>query len=120
MLKSRFLSLGLAMSLLGALFLAAGCNLATASSPGGFDWTFVVTMGVVFVALYFLTIRPQRKRQKQMERMQGELKKGDKVVTAGGIYGVVESTSGDSIVIRVESGAQLRMTKSSIVMKRKD
>ncbi|MFH0847288.1 MAG: preprotein translocase subunit YajC [Chloroflexota bacterium] len=119
MLKGRFPVSGLAVCLLGVLLLA-GCAPATGTTPGGFDWTFLVTMLVVFAALYFLTIRPQRRRQKELVRMQGDLKRGDKVITAGGIYGVVDSTSEESVVVRVESVAQLRMTRSSIVMKRKD
>ena len=67
---------------------------------------------------YFLLIRPQRKRQKQQQQLMEELKRGDKVITAGGIYGVIESVSEDSIIIKVESGATMRVSKSSVALKR--
>jgi preprotein translocase subunit YajC len=62
-------------------------------------------------------IRPQRKTQKKHQELIRELRSGDSVVTAGGIYGRIESVSDDSVVIKVESGATLRVTRSSIVFK---
>jgi len=50
--------------------------------------------------------------------MMEELRKGDRVITAGGIYGVIESVSEDTIVIKVESGATLRLAKGSVALKR--
>jgi len=70
---------------------------------------------LMFAAMYFFTIRPQRKRQKQQEELILSLKKGAKVVTSGGIYGVVETIDDSTVVIKTESGALLRMAKMSIV-----
>ncbi|HEY86789.1 MAG TPA: preprotein translocase subunit YajC [Dehalococcoidia bacterium] len=67
--------------------------------------------------MYFLMIRPQRKRQKEHQQLLEELRRGDKVVTAGGVHGVVESLSEDSVVIKIESGATMRVTRSSVVTK---
>jgi len=67
---------------------------------------------------YFLMIRPQRKRQKEQQQMIEELKRGDRVVTAGGIYGVIETVSEDSVVIKVESGATMRVALGSVALKR--
>ncbi|MFC2024594.1 preprotein translocase subunit YajC [Chloroflexota bacterium] len=75
---------------------------------------FLVVIGVMF---YFFMIRPQRRKQKEHEDLMGQLRGGDRVITAGGIYGQVESVSEDSVVLKVESGATMRVTKSSIAGK---
>ena len=77
----------------------------------------VVFLVVIVVLFYFFMIRPQRKRQKEHEELVGQLRNGDKVITAGGIYGHVESVSQDSVVLKVESGATIRVAKSSIAGK---
>jgi len=68
--------------------------------------------------MYSVLIRPQRKRQKEHQHLIQELKRGDRVVTAGGIYGAIESISDDSVVIKVESGATMRVAKGSVSLKR--
>ena len=77
----------------------------------------LVVMLVAFAAIfYFLLIRPQRRRQKEHRDLLGSLKRGDRVVTAGGIFGTIEDMSEDSITITVEDG-KLRLSKGSIVDK---
>ncbi|HEX74030.1 MAG TPA: preprotein translocase subunit YajC [Dehalococcoidia bacterium] len=68
--------------------------------------------------MYFLMIRPQRKRQKEHQQLMEELKRGDRVITAGGVYGVIETISDDSVVIKVESGATMRVARNSVAGKR--
>lgn len=75
---------------------------------------FLVVIGLLF---YFFMIRPQRKRQKEHEELVGQLRSGDRVITAGGIYGQVESVTQDNVVLKVESGATIRVAKGSIVGK---
>ena len=70
---------------------------------------------LMFAAMYFFTIRPQRKLQKEQEELILSLKKGAKVVSNGGIYGTVETVDETTVVIKTESGALLRMAKLSIV-----
>ncbi len=77
----------------------------------------IVFLVVIFVLFYFFMIRPQRRRQKEHLELLSQLKSGDRIVTTGGIYGQVESVSQDSIVMKVESGATMRVAKSSIVGK---
>ena len=77
----------------------------------------IIFLVVIFVMFYFFMIRPQRKRQKEHEELLGHLRGGDRVITAGGIYGQIESVSEDSVVLKVESGATLRVAKASIVGK---
>ncbi|MEA3253623.1 MAG: preprotein translocase subunit YajC, partial [Chloroflexota bacterium] len=57
---------------------------------------------LMFGAMYFFTIRPQRKRQKEHEELLQQIRKGEKVVTSGGIYGQIESMSDDSVVLKLE------------------
>jgi len=114
LLKNRVLLLGLGL-IVATLVALSGCGAPSQTPTGGLDLTFIITMAVIFAVFYFLVMRPQRRRQKEQQRMQQELKKGDKVITAGGIYGVVDSTSEDTVVIKVESGALLRVVRASVV-----
>ena len=119
--KTRLLTLALvAVMLITVMVFAGGCLFPTTEGEeaGGFDWTIIIFLVLIFAIFYFLLIRPQRKRQKQQQQLMEELKRGDKVITAGGIYGVIESVSEDSIIIKVESGATMRVAKSSVALKR--
>jgi len=86
----------------------------------GSTWYMIAFLVVIFALFYFVMIRPQRKRQKEQQTMIEGLKKGDKVITAGGIYGTIESISDDSVVIKVESGATLRVNKGSVAVRREE
>jgi preprotein translocase subunit YajC len=77
----------------------------------------IIFLVVIFVMFYFFMIRPQRRRQKEHEDLVTQLRGGDRVITAGGIYGQVESVSEDSVVLKVESGATMRVAKGSIAGK---
>ena len=84
----------------------------------GFDPTIIIFLVLIFGVFYFLMIRPQRRRQKEHETLVRELQKGDKVVTAGGIFGVIDNISDDSVVIKIESGTTLRVAKGSVMARR--
>ena len=116
MRKDKMLRLGLIGGLLVSLLFVGGCAVPE-GTEGGFDWTIIVFLVLIFGVFYFLLIRPQRKRQKEHQQMMQELKRGDKVVTAGGLYGVVESISEDSVVIKVESGATVRVASGSVALR---
>ena len=75
----------------------------------------IVFLALMFGMVYFVLIRPQRKRQKEHEELTSELKKGNKVRTAGGIYGVLENVGDETVTMRVESGAMMRVAKDSVV-----
>ena len=105
--------------LLTSTVLTGGCaGIVPEETDGGFDWTLIIFLVLIFAVFYFLMIRPQRKKQKEHQNLVEQLQKGDKVVTAGGIYGVVESLSEDSIVIKVESGTTMRVARGSVALKR--
>ena len=77
----------------------------------------IIFLVAIFAAMYLLMIRPQRKKQKELEEVAKELKKGDKVITASGIYGQIESISEDTVVLKIESGATIRVARASVVSK---
>jgi len=70
---------------------------------------------LMFAAMYFLMIRPQRKRQKEQEQLLSELRKGARVITTGGIHGQVESVGEETVVLKVESGATIRVSKACLL-----
>ena len=118
MKKSRMLKSGLIVGLLITLLVFLGGCVPAGGEEGGFDPTIIIFLILIFGVFYFLFIRPQRKRQKEHEELVQELQKGDKVITAGGIYGVIESLSQDSIVLKIESGATIRIARGSVVGRR--
>ncbi|PIX27607.1 MAG: preprotein translocase subunit YajC [Chloroflexi bacterium CG_4_9_14_3_um_filter_45_9] len=77
----------------------------------------IVFLVLIFGLMYFLTIRPQRKRQKEHEQVTKELKKGDRVITNSGIYGQIENIGENSVVLKIESGATMRVARNSILGK---
>ena len=82
--------------------------------------TLLFFMLLMFAGFYLLIIRPQQKRQKKQQEMLAELKRGDRVVTIGGIYGIIEAIDEKSLVIKTESGAQLRLVRGGVAMKQEE
>jgi preprotein translocase subunit YajC len=80
-------------------------------------WPMLVFLVVIFAMFYFLMIRPQRKRQKEQQAMMSALQKGDKIITAGGIYGTIENVNEDNLVIKVEGGTTLRVARNSVALR---
>jgi len=74
----------------------------------------LVTFALIFVVMYFLIIRPQNKKQKEMQKMVDAIKKGDKVVTIGGIHGTVASVKEGSVVVKVDDDCKVEFSKSAI------
>jgi len=109
---------GIMVTLLAAL---SGCvPPPEGAKEGGFDWTLIIFIVLLVGVFYFLIIRPQRRQQKKHQELMQELKRGDKVVTTGGIYGVVESLSDDSVVLKIESGGTIRVARNSIAGQRQE
>ena len=79
----------------------------TAAAGEGSLLMTVVPFALIFIIFYFFLIRPQNKKQKETEKMIAALKKGDKVVTIGGIHGVVASTKEHTIIVKVDDGAKI-------------
>ncbi|MFA5317772.1 MAG: preprotein translocase subunit YajC [Dehalococcoidales bacterium] len=110
----KFKVLCLSSGLFGALMLGGCVPAATGTGGETNPLSLVIILVLIFAMFYFLAIRPQRRRQKDQQKLLQELKKGDRVITVGGIYGVVESSDEESVVIKVESGQTLRMAKGGI------
>jgi preprotein translocase subunit YajC len=75
---------------------------------------------LMFAIFYFLLIRPQQKRQKSVREMQSSMKKGDKIVTIGGLHGTIESIDDLIVVIRSNDGAKLTFDRNAIREVRND
>lgn len=86
-----------------------------AGQPGGSGLTMLLMLALIFVVMWLFMIRPQQKRQKELNNFRNSLKKGDKVVTAGGIYGVVDEIKDRSVLIKVDGEVKLRVDKNSLV-----
>ncbi|KIY21128.1 preprotein translocase subunit YajC [Mesobacillus subterraneus] len=76
--------------------------------------TTVFPLLLMFVLFYFLLIRPQQKRQKAVQQMQSDLKKGDKVVTIGGMHGIVDAIEEGTVVIKCGDGSRLTYDRAAI------
>lgn len=88
---------------------------AAPQGAAGGQASFWIMIILLFAVMYFFMIRPQRKQQKALEKFRSELKKGDKVVTSGGIFGVVDEIKEKSILIKVDGDTKLRVDKNSIM-----
>ena len=77
----------------------------------------LILIGVVF---YFLVFMPQRKRQKALQEMLANLKPGDKVITSGGIYGIVAGMKDDRIQLKIADQVKIDVSKNAIVGKQPD
>jgi len=80
-------------------------------------WGPVIFLVAIFAIMYFLMIRPRQKQQKQHEEMVKELRAGDRVIIAGGIYGQIERLGEDTAILKIESGATMKVARNSILGK---
>jgi preprotein translocase subunit YajC len=69
---------------------------------------------LMFVLFYFLLIRPQQKKQKAVQQMQSDLKKGDKIVTIGGLHGIVDAVDEGKVVIKCGDGSRLTYERNAV------
>ena len=98
------------MNLLISVPLAQAANHAAGSS-----WSMWVMLALIFVVMWFFMIRPQRKQQKELQDVRKALKKGDKVVTIGGIFGTIVEVREDSVLMEVDSNVKIRASKNALV-----
>lgn len=89
---------------------------AAAPAPGqGGSWSMWIMLAAVFVIMWLFMIRPQRKQQKELQEFRNSLKKGDKVVTVGGIYGEIAEVNDKTCLIKVDGDVKLRVDKQGLV-----
>ena len=84
-------------------------------SAGAGGMQFLIMMVLIFVVMYFFMIRPQQKRQKELVKFRNSLEKGMKVITAGGIYGVIKSVKDNYVEVEVDNNVAIRVDKSMIM-----
>ena len=101
--------------------LIAGAESASDDKGSGI-WPTAIFFGLLIVVFYFLMIRPQQKQRREQQAMIGSVKRGDKVVTIGGIHGRVEGIKDDTVTLKIAEGVKIDITKPSIarVKERKD
>ena len=100
---------------MNTLFIPLQAQAAGQAAAGGSQMGFWMMILLLFAVMYFCMIRPQRKQQKELETFRAGLKKGDKVVTTGGIYGTVDEVTDRTVLIKVDGDVKLRMDKNSII-----
>lgn len=88
---------------------------AAAAAQQGSMWSSLLMIVMLFVVMYFFMIRPQRKQQKELDNFRNSLAKGQKVVTAGGIYGTVKEIKEFYILMEVDGNVTLRVDKTAIM-----
>ncbi|WP_055105126.1 preprotein translocase subunit YajC [Paenibacillus ihumii] len=76
--------------------------------------TLVVPFAIMFIVFYFLLIRPQKKKQQSRNEMLKALKKGDKIVTIGGLHGTIVSLTDDTVVLLVNDATKLTFERNAI------
>ena len=77
-------------------------------------WTSIIMMVALIAIFYFFMIRPQQKRQKEIQKAREALANGDKVITAGGIYGKVKEVSEKYFIIEIAENTRIRVDKDSV------
>jgi preprotein translocase subunit YajC len=95
-------------------FLAQAQSAAPQQVPGGGIGSFFIPLIFIFVIMYFVMIRPQKKRQQQQQQLMANLKTGDRVVTNGGIHGLISNVKENTVVVKVADNVKIEMEKSAI------
>lgn len=95
------------------MFQFAAATTGAAGGTGSFI-TMIVPFVIMIAVFYFLLIRPQKKKQTQRNTMLNALKKGDKIVTIGGLYGTIMEMTDDTVVLRVNDVTKLTFDRSAI------
>ena len=130
MRKTKILSLGIILAMLVVVLSLTGCygtaatttnaNGTSTSSSSSSIWFMLGFIVILFGLMYFFTIRPQRKKQQEAQKMLQALQRGDRVITNAGIYGQIESIYEDSFLIKTDSGSTMRVAKWAVVGKQPD
>jgi len=84
------------------------------ASSGGSQWMSFLPLILLFVVFYFLLIRPQQKKAKQHKTFLDSLKKGDTVVTSGGIYGKITGITDDAVTMEIAEKVRIRVLKGAV------
>ncbi|MDO4191240.1 MAG: preprotein translocase subunit YajC [Bacteroidales bacterium] len=88
--------------------------LLQATNASGAGWQGILMMVLIFVVFYFFMIRPQTKRQKEVQKFQNALEKGAKVVTQGGVYGKVKEVKDNIVVLEIAKDVCIQVNKGMV------
>ena len=91
-------------------------NLSTVmlQAQGGADYSFLIMMVAIFVIMYFFMIRPQNKKQKEIQKFRKGLEVGQSVITAGGIYGKIKEIEDNAVIVEIAPSVKIKIDKNSI------
>ncbi len=90
-------------------------NLLQATAQGQSQLSFFLMIGLMILVMWFFMWRPESKRRKELQKFREGLKKGDKIITAGGIYGTVKEIKETTLLIEVDGNVTLRVDKNMVV-----
>lgn len=94
--------------------MAQAADAVTTSSQGSLSGT-LIQLGLIFVIFYFILIRPQQKRMKEHDQLLSAIKKGDRIITGGGIYGkVVKADEGAELVVEIAEGVNITVNRATV------
>ena len=106
------------MNLIYTLAFAAQAPAAGGAPKGGIDPTtqMIMMFGIIFLMFYFIILRPQKREQRKQEDMRNSIKKGDKVVTIGGVHGTVAGvdTTNNIVSVQVDRNVKIDFSKAAI------
>ena len=88
--------------------------LLQAPAGGGGGMMGILMIVALFAIMYFLMIRPQQKKQKEIQEMRKNLKVGDRVVTAGGLFGKIKEVEDTAFIVEIAEGVRVKVDKASI------
>ena len=84
------------------------------TQSGGSGWSMLIMMLALFVIMYFFMIRPQQKKQKEVQKMRESLKVGDRIITSGGVYGKIKEIEDTAIIVEIAEGVRVKVDKASV------
>ena len=102
------------MDLFVQYLLMGGGQQTTDGTGGGGSWISFLMFPAIIAIFYFLIIRPQNKKQKETQKMLAALKKGDRVVTIGGIHGIIQSVKEQSVIVKIDDNVKVEFSRSAI------
>ena len=105
--------------MLNTILLDAAAGSAPASGMGG-GWSSMIMIIALIAIFYFFMIAPQQKKQKKINAFRDSLKKGDKVMTAGGIYGRIREIKDNTVILEIDNNVSIKIDKNSIYQSMQD
>lgn len=93
---------------------AMGASGGDAGAQSGGGISSLIMMAVIFAIFYFILIRPQQTKMKVHKKMVDDLKRGDEIITGGGIYGTVEGVTPETLTIKIAENTKVKVTRGSV------